>query len=381
VSARPVVAIYRHQLLVRSETFIREQAEAMKRFATVYVGLRVTDGLTLPPERVVTADRGTGARLGVLAARLGVPDRTFVDGIRRHSPSLIHAHFEGGGIVALPIARALGIPLVVTCHGFDVTMDDRARMPNPLLRRYYVRRRLGLQRSGAFFIAVSEHIRRAMLGRGYRADRIRLHRIGVDTSRITPGPAADREPFVLFVGRLVEKKGAEYLIRAMSSVATRVPGASAVIVGDGPLRGSLEALSRTLDAPVRFRGSVAWNDVIELMRRARVLSVPTVRAANGDMDGCAMVLAEAQAAGLPVVSFASGGTPEAVIDGRTGWLAPERDVDTLADRIVDLLKDDERWLAFSEAARTHVSCEFNVRRQTDLLEGLYDEILEDHRRT
>jgi glycosyltransferase involved in cell wall biosynthesis len=109
--------------------------------------------------------------------------------------------------------------------------------------------------------------------------------------------------------------------------------------------------------------------------------VPTVRAANGDMDGCAMVLAEAQAAGLPVVSFASGGTPEAVIDGRTGWLAPERDVDTLADRIVDLLKDDERWLAFSEAARTHVSCEFNVRRQTDLLEGLYDEILEDHRRT
>jgi glycosyltransferase involved in cell wall biosynthesis len=372
---RPVVAIYRHELLAGSETFVRAQAEALQRYSPVYAGLRTIDGLRLPPDRTITAERGAGARLRSLAVEIGRPDRAFIGRIRVHSPSLIHAHFEGGGIVALPIARALGIPLVVTCHGFDVTMDDRARMPNPLVRSYYVRRRLGLQRSGARFIAVSEHIRRAMLGRGYPDDRIRVHRIGVDTERIMPGPEAERERIVLFVGRLVEKKGGEHLVRAMATVASRVPGTRAVVIGDGPLRGRLESLASALDAPVRFGGRVARDDVIGLMRRARVLSVPTVRASNGDMDGCAMVLAEAQAAGLPVVSFESGGTPEAVIDGTTGWLAPEGDVDGLADRIVDLLTDDARWRSFSDAGRVHVMRGFDVRSQTALLEDLYDEVV------
>jgi glycosyltransferase involved in cell wall biosynthesis len=161
----------------------------------------------------------------------------------------------------------------------------------------------------------------------------------------------------------------------MPAVAEAVTGARAVFIGEGPLRPRLEALARELRAPVDFLGSQPYAEVIASMQRARVLSVPTVRAANGDMDGCAMVLVEAQAAGLPVVSFHSGGTPEAVIDGTTGWLAPERDVQGLTRGIIDLLTDHDRWRDFANAGRAHVVRDFNLRKQSVLLEELYNEVI------
>jgi glycosyltransferase involved in cell wall biosynthesis len=375
VAERPVVAIYRHELLAATETFIRSQAQAMGTFEPIYIGLRTIAGLDLPADRVVVAESGSVPRIRSTALRLGIVSRSFVERIRAYRPALLHAHFESDGIVALPIARALGIPLVVTAHGFDATMDDRARMPNPLVRRFYMMRRRQLQRSGALFIAVSDHIGRALVARGYPAERIRVHHIGVDPERLAPPPDVEREPVVLFVGRLVEKKGGEFLVRAMPAVAEAVPGARAVFIGEGPLRRPLETLARELQAPVDFLGRRPYAEVIESMQRARVLSVPTVRAANGDMDGCAMVLVEAQAAGAPVVSFHSGGSAEAVVDGSTGWLARERDVQGLARGIIDLLVDHDRWRDFSLAGRAHVARDFDVRKQSALLERLYDEVI------
>ena len=372
---RPVVAIYRHELLAPSETFIHAQAGALRTFEPVFVGLRTTAGIELPADGIVIAESGSAPRIRSTALRLGIVSRAFVERIRAHHPVLLHAHFEGGGIIAMPIARALGIPLVVTAHGYDVTMGDRERMPDPLVRRFYVMRRRQLQRTGDLFIAVSDHIRRAMIARGYPAERIRVHRIGVDTERLAPADAVKREPVVLFVGRLVEKKGAEFLVRAMPAVAEAVTGAHAVFIGKGPLRPRLEALARQLRAPVDFLGRQPYAEVIASMQQARVLSVPTVRAANGDMDGCAMVLVEAQAAGLPVVSFQSGGTPEAVTHGTTGWLAPERDVQGLTRGIIDLLTDHDRWRDFSNAGRAHAGRNFNVRKQSVLLEELYNEVI------
>lgn len=375
MDARPVVALFRHELLAASETFIRAQADALVGFAPIFVGLRRIDGLALPDDQTFVLETpAVASRLASLRLQLGTPDRRFVRRIRARRPALVHAHFEGGGILAAPLARALGVPLLVTCHGFDVTMDDQARFPNAAVRAFYRRRRRQLQRSDACYVAVSEHIRRAMLARGYPDARIRVLRIGVDAEALRPDPAIAREPIVLFVGRLVEKKGAEYLIRAMPAVTAAVPAARAVLIGDGPLRADLERLGRQVRAPIELLGTRPYADVVRLMRQARVLCVPTNRAANGDMDGCAMVLVEAQAAGLPVVSFESGGTPEAVISGKTGWLSAERDVAGLARGITALLTDERMWGAFSAAAARHVGEHFDLRVQTARLEDCYREL-------
>jgi glycosyltransferase involved in cell wall biosynthesis len=378
MTAPPAVIVYRHDLLPVSETFIRLQAEHLRRFTPIYVGLRRVAGLSLPDERVLALDnRGTAAgRLAALRFQALGPSRGLRSALLQHHPVLVHAHFEGGGIAALPLARALSVPLVVTCHGFDVTAYDEARWPNPVLRAVYKYKRRELQRSGNRFLAVSQFIRAQMLERGYLDASIRVHYVGVDVPDAPPPPVTSREPVILFVGRFVEKKGLEHLIRAMERVRPAVPAARAVIIGDGPLRPSIAALVPTSGANVELLGARPHSEVLAWMRRARILCVPMRRAANGDSDGCATTLAEAAAAGLPVVSFDAGGTPEAVVDGTTGWLVRDGDVERLAERIIDLLRDDPRWSAFSEAGRLRMRQCFDIRKQTALLEAIYDEVIE-----
>lgn len=373
---KPWVAIYRHDLLGFSETFIREQAEQLQNFCAFYIGLRKIEGINLPLDRVAVVNSGT--RTGKLAEfgfqAFGFSSR-LLKVLRKVRPLLIHAHFEGCGIAMLGLAKLLGIPLIVTCHGFDVTMHDVDRWPNPLLRAIYKIRRRRLQRDGRLFIAVSEHIKRHMLARGYPDNRIVVHYIGVDCQRLRADPAVVREPIVLFAGRLVEKKGCEYLIRAMQMVQRDDSTIRLVVIGDGPFRDSLESLANSLLVRAEFIGIQHADSVSRLMNKARVLCVPTVRAANGDMDGCCVVFQEAHAMGLPVVAFDTGGTPEAVHQGQTGLLVPERDCDALADAIHKMVNDQLLWEQFSKAARLLAECRFNLATQNKRLEEIYNELL------
>lgn len=372
---RSWVIIYRHFLLPFSETFIREQAEHLEGFRPFYVGLQKNEEIGLPPERLAVLDTKTwqGKMSAAVFLTLG-RNRPLLQRLRALKPSLIHAHFEGGGIAALGLAKVLRIPLVVTCHGFDVTMTDESRWPNPLLRRLYKFARRRLHRKARLFIAVSQHIKRCMLAKGYPEERLMVHYIGVDCRVFCPDSQTVREPIVLFVGRLVEKKGCAYLIRAMQTVQQTHPGIRLVIVGDGPLRHDLQALADELGVPAEFPGVQTVAGVKDWMNKAQVLCLPALRAANGDMDGCCMVLAEAQAMGLPVVAFATGGTPEAVCHRQTGLLVPERDQDQLAHSILSLINDPALWQQFSDAARAHVLENFNLAKQNNRLEEIYRQL-------
>ncbi|MBI2685229.1 MAG: glycosyltransferase [Acidobacteria bacterium] len=364
MSEQPLAVIYRHELLPYSETFIREQAGNLRRYQVQFAGLRRVEGLELPSAAVhVASDDGRAGQARFLfSGRIAS-----MDALR---PALVHAHFEGGGIAAMLLARRFDVPLVVTCHGWDVTVDDRYRWPNPLLRAWYQRRRRALQREGAVFIAVSAHIKDHMLRLGYPEARIAVQRIGVDCEKFKEDHGTPREPIVLFAGRLVEKKGCGELIEAMHIAKC---GARVVVIGDGPLRAHLEGLARERYPATEFLGRQSPETVREWMSRARVLCVPTVRAANGDMDGCAMVFAEAQAMGLPVVSYANGGTLEAVVSGRTGILVEERDRQGLAAAIDQLVEPPaSSWAEMSRAARVHALAKFDIAKQTALLEKIYD---------
>ena len=110
-----------------------------------------------------------------------------------------------------------------------------------------------------------------------------------------------------------------------------------------------------------------------------MLVLPSVRTATGRVEGLGMVLLEAAATGVPAVGSRIGGIPEGIIDGQTGLLAPERDADALAARMGDLLDDRELRLRMGAAARVLVEQRFDIRRQTEALEGLYDEVLSNGR--
>ena len=248
------VAIYRENLLTYSETFILNQGESLRRFTPYYVGTRRLRGLDLPCGRTLVLNGGGAVgRVEELVYKAADVSPRLVARLRALQPSLLHAHFGPDGAAALPLARQLHLPLIVTFHGYDATV--RATRPcargHPRDREFPVKR-AKLLREGTLFIAVSDHIRRQLLLQGCPPEKLVTHHIGVDTAFFSPPAERTREPEVLFVGRLVEKKGCVHLLRAMREVQAAEPEARLTVVGDGPLRDELEAQARTLGCALRF---------------------------------------------------------------------------------------------------------------------------------
>jgi colanic acid/amylovoran biosynthesis glycosyltransferase len=374
---KPNVIIYRNHLLRASETFIREQAGALRNFMPTYVGTRSVAGLELPERRslVVNSGNSYGKFWEYYSQKFGFTP-SFNWKAQKIKASLIHAHFAQDAAIALPLARTLKIPLVATFHGFDVTVKDPCAEKTWIQQQYFARRET-LKRSAKLFIAVSHFIKQKAMEQGFPEERMVVHYIGVDARRFQALPKVERQPIVLFVGRLVEKKGCEYLIRAMERVQAQMPEMELVVIGDGPLRNPLEALAQQRLKRYRFLGVQPPDQVQAWMQRAKIFSVPSITADSGDAEGFGIVFAEAQATGLPVVSFASGGIPEAVAHEKTGFLAPEKDVDTLASYLQCLLANPMLWNAFSHQGRGRVQRQFNLDHQTGLLENIYwNQVLE-----
>lgn len=366
-----VAIIFRLQLFKPSETFIPAQASQLRRYEPVYVGRKLFGDPG--GARVILPEQG---RIGMLRQVL-LRDMSGYGALAAVRPALIHAHFAIDAVYALPLARRLGVPLVTTLHGFDVTRADTdlLRSGSPALVNGVAFRR-ALQRRGAVFLCVSEFIRQAALARGFPEEKLRLHYIGIDTAGIAPREGPGEEGLIVHVARLVEKKGTTYLLQALARIAPRLPAARLAIIGDGPLRAALEAEAARLGISdrVSFLGMRPNAEVLDWDARAAVKAVPSVTAADGDREGLPTVITETAARGVPVVGFDSGGIAEAVVHGRTGLLAPERDVAGLAAHLERLLTDPALRQTMGRAARARTESEFDIARQTAKLEDIYDEV-------
>ena len=232
-------------------------------------------------------------------------------------------------------------------------------------------------RRGALFIGVSRFIVERLERLGFPMERTRLHYIGVDPDAFERRAEPTAEPVVLHVARLVEKKGTEYLLDAFAQIARKHRRARLVVIGAGPLREKLARRAAELEiAPrVSWLGAAPHAEVRAWLQRAAVLCLPSCTAANGDAEGLGQALLEAAASGVPVVATRHGGIPEAVEDGRTGYLVPERDAAALAGALDVLLASEALRCSFGDAARRLARERFDLHRQTRGLEQLYEGVL------
>jgi glycosyltransferase involved in cell wall biosynthesis len=215
---------------------------------------------------------------------------------------------------------------------------------------------------------------------GVPPERVRVLPMGIDTTRFTPRAAVARGhdgPRLLFVGRLVEKKGTRYAIEAMAAIAREEPGARLMIVGDGPERTALERLTARLDLKdrVAFAGAVPNDELPALYASADLFIGPSVVEANGDTESFGVVFAEAMASGCPVVATDVGGVADLVVDGETGVLVPERDAPAIAETVVALLRDDALRRKLAGNGVAWVREEFDLRRTASRYADLIDEVL------
>jgi colanic acid/amylovoran biosynthesis glycosyltransferase len=271
----------------------------------------------------------------------------------------IHAHFATEpATLAAQLSELSGVPFSFTGHAYDIFVQWD-RLGEKLAR-------------SAFGVTISEYNRRYIAERApEHAHKLHVVRCGVDLARFRrTTPYAAGGP-VVAVGRLVEKKGFEQLVRA----AARLPPGSrpdVLIAGDGPHRELLAGLIAELEAPVQLLGSRSHAEIRDLYELASALAMPCVVAGNGDRDGLPIVVKEALAMELPVIGTREVALPEEVTP-ESGVLVEPRDVDALAEALAGMWASPaaERT-AMGRAGRAFAEEELDLRKQTEKLLALME---------
>ena len=283
---------------------------------------------------------------------------------RRERPDIVHTHSWGTLCEGLIAARLAGIRHVV--HGEHGTMDIRPR--NVVIQRWAWRRMDAV-------LSVSSRLADRMADQiGFARARIHVIRNGIDTGRFRPALRADAraslgiaedECVIGTVGRLVPVKDQAGLIEALARLNERGVRARALIAGDGPLRGELEALAavRGVGQSVTFLG--ARSDV------ERVLAALDIFVLSSVSEGLSNTILEAMASGVPVVATRVGGAEESVEEGRTGMLVPASSPGDLADALAGLAHDHALRAQFGAAGRLKAEREFSLEAMTDAYTDFY----------
>lgn len=287
---------------------------------------------------------------------------------KRQRYDLVHAHWliPQGLVAALLRPMLRNAPLVCTAHGGDLFALNGARFG--WLRRLIVTR-------ASIVTLVSRHMRDVLAGEGVPDAKLEVASMGVDLiHQFVPVPGVKRDSSrVVFVGRLVEKKGVRHLLEAWQLVLRRHPEAHLTIVGDGPERSALEALARTLSlgAHLEFLGARPPAELPKLYSRAAIAVVPSIIDRSGDQEGLGLVTVEAIGCGCAVVVSDLEAIRDVVTDGCTGLVTRAADATSLAAAIVRLLDEPALRAQLAANARTEAVEKFDWQAVTGRYERLY----------
>lgn len=280
----------------------------------------------------------------------------------------IHVHFVWlNGIAAQVAADLTGITYSLHAHAWDIFQRNRE----------CVRRQLELATA---VVTISEYHRQylAELCPRWHPEDIRVVHCGLDPAEFTPAhvPAADQVIRIISVGSLVEKKGHEYLIDACVQLAARGYRFKCSIVGIGPLREALQARINkcSLQEEVLLVGAKNQAEVQDFYHNSEIFVLACVLARNSDRDGIPVVLMEAMAMQVPVVTTPVSGNPELVCDGETGLLVPERDAQALAHAIERLINDPTLRHKLGQQGRQVVLAGFDIHQTAAQMAAIFQEM-------
>jgi colanic acid/amylovoran biosynthesis glycosyltransferase len=364
---KPLVWVYRRHILHENETFIKNQVEKMTNFDYQYIGN--TKGENIKNVLLLGFDGFDEATIEQIIREDNprIWDNVLSQGFEK--PSLIHAHFCEEGLIIYKLARFMRIPLIVTVHGHEVTLPDEI-----FVQEYVTKYRKNLFENCDLFIAVSNFIVKKMIEKGYPKQKLVQHYTGIDTAYFSSDKKVVREPIVLFVGRIEDIKGLEYLIYAMSNVQIALPEIELLVIGDGELRKGLEKLAKEKLKKFRFIGFQSQEIVKYYLNKATVFSAPSIEMDNGFTEALGTVFIEASAMGTPTVSFNNGGISEVIIHNQSGFLATNKNVDELAGYITDLFINKVKWNEFSEYGIARAQKYFDINKQNMILENIYNTV-------
>ncbi|CAD5277457.1 MULTISPECIES: glycosyltransferase [unclassified Imperialibacter] len=273
----------------------------------------------------------------------------------------------------VPVCKQANIPLVAHFHGRDASKSK--------VFKQYAYGYQRLFKYAAAIVAVSTEMKKKLIEVGASADKIYIIPYGVDLSIFKPSdkPKTDR-PVFLTVGRFVEKKSPQSTIKAFTIVLKSMPECQLIMVGDKS--GEFDKCVQLIDElgiqeSVVFAGGMPHAEIIDFMNRATVFVQHSVQSGDGDMEGTPNSILEAGACGLPVVSTLHGGIKDAVVEGETGYLVAEHDIEGMARQMLRLAQDSDLAAEMGRKARLRIEQDYNIHTQADKLFHLLQTVADE----
>ncbi len=353
--------VFADKLFSPSESFIHRAYTSFSNLKPTYIGHEVrgpapenTDFIKLGEYHNLAGETGF--------KQFGIVSEKLLARLKQEKPVLIHAHFGKSGAYALPLAKALDIPLVVTYHGGDATKHSNTK--NSFFR-VYNRRRQQLWNDAALILPCSEFIGRELKAKGCPTSKMNVHRNTADPDRFYAG---DKKKIILFAGRWIEKKGIDTLIKALALVSDQLDNWTVRLLGEGPLKADLIETLKAANIEAELPGWIPADDMPKHFAETTIVCIPSKRATSGDAEGLPMVCIEAQLAACAVIATRHAGIPECIIDNETGFLVEENDHVKFAEKLALLLASPAQAKVMGEKGKIHAEANFNLQTQSLRLE-------------
>ncbi|MBD9358414.1 glycosyltransferase [Methylomonas albis] len=368
-----LIAIYRTVYLLPSEAFIPSQLSGLRHYIPViwYRDATTTNPASLTGFNAVCLIGATSFWKKVVFTLFGLAKLAQI-------PQLVHAHFGPDAAMILPFVKRNKLPLVVTYHGFDAQQSRGAMLCSRKLSNIlFLFREKGLIRYASRIIVVSEFLKNCLINKGYPADKLLVHYIGVDTEKFVPGINAKVAYRLINISRHVNWKGVDTILRALPALIVKYPGLHLIQIGSGSETETLKRLADELGVSnhIEWLGALSHDKVLAELGKASLYIHASRQDSKGQTEAFGIALIEAQACGLPVVATRSGGIPEAIIENETGLLFEENDYMSLAFQVDELFSNPDDLVLKAKKARQFVVNKFDIINCSAKLENIYDEIL------
>ena len=286
----------------------------------------------------------------------------FLDAMYNQHYDVVHCQFGINGFIGAFLKDCnIANRLVVTFHGSDITVFPKNEGFD--VYRYMFSRADAITAGTSF-------TKRLLIEHNCPEKKIHVIPAGI---RIDNYPNIDFDSndkkIILSVGRLEEVKGFEYSIKAFALIAQNFPNLTYIIAGDGSYRNSLQNQINTahLETRIILVGLKSDDEITDLYNKSLLLLAPSIRASNGSEEGQGLVIQEAEMAGLPVIGTLTGGIPDGIIDGKTGFLVPEKDPEAIADKISQIASDNDLRKRMGLEGRNLINRNYSISFLTDEL--------------
>jgi len=363
------IAMVSPSLNAYSETFIQEQKNGLKGKIFYYYGGEVPqylEGFGKLNNSKIAWSTKIKRKLGFKT--LSVAEMALMSSLQKNNIQVVLAQYGTTAHKIVDVCKKINIPLITHFHGYDASIEKVIKNCN-----YY---KSVFEYSTCVF-AVSQSMKKKIIELGCPEEKVIYNTYGPDEMFVKIVPQFNKSTFIA-VGRFVNKKAPYYTILAFKKVYDQFPDARLVIGGNGEL---LEVCLNMVKA-LKLQDAVLLPGIIDRLQFVDYLSEGlafiqhSVTALNGDQEGTPVAILEASAAGLPVISTKHAGIPDVIIEGKTGFLVDEHDVDDMAHKMILLLKNKELAKELGNNGKEKIKTDFTLERHLNTIDDVIERIID-----